>query len=135
MVVQEPVQLSHVWDVFRDEAEKIDIKDLRIIGKNLKTLFCPLTCASPVRGVAPGCCLRLGAAQAGACERNPLGTCRQWGSNRGASIGWERFITVKEDIRDVSFEGNTQVLTRCESDGYAAASDATNTPVLPWKAA
>lgn len=36
------MQLSHVWDVFRDEAEKIDIKDLWIIGENLKHYFAHL---------------------------------------------------------------------------------------------
>lgn len=52
------MQLSHVWDVFRDEVEKIDIKDLWIIGKNLKHYFAHLRteawCAVWLRGVVCG---------------------------------------------------------------------------------
>ena len=39
------IAASHVWDVFRDEVEKIEIKDLWIIGQDLKHYFAAMSFA------------------------------------------------------------------------------------------
>lgn len=54
----ELVQLSHGSDVFRAEAEKIEIKELWIIGQNLKHCFAAMSFAHLPR--KPGCGVALG---------------------------------------------------------------------------
>lgn len=95
------------WDVFRDEVEKIEIKDLWIIGQNLKHYFAAMSYAHLcVKARCTVCGLRgvvgaeLGAEQAGA-ESNSLGQNLEV-HNRGLTVrhllGWrEHFITMKEE--------------------------------------
>lgn len=103
VTVEESLQLSRVWDVFRDKVEKIEIKDLWIIGQNLKHNFAAVSFAHlhmEARGVLcglPAVSCSLGPSRlewtGGGELTGAKPERRQYVMNCGASIGGG-FVTI-----------------------------------------